>query len=147
MGAFMSVRAVSVALMGATVAACHPRPIPVGASPSAGRIVISQAEIERSGGQTAWDVLKKELPEFTFHENARGEPTRLERRGQSSILLSDAPMIFLDGARMTDYHALTQVLASTLRRIEVLDGVEATTYYGTDAVDGAILIFTKNGTE
>lgn len=143
----MSARTVSLALLGATVVACHPRPLAVGSAPNSGRIVISQAEIQRSGGLTAWDVLKKEVPEFTFHENARGEPTRLERRGQSSILLSDAPMIFLDGARMTDYHTLTQVLASTLRRIEVLDGVEATTYYGTDAVDGAILIFSKNGTE
>jgi len=140
-------RYLALASLGALAVACHPRPLALGSAPSAGRIVISQAEIQHSGGLTAWDVLKKELPEFTFHENARGEPTRLERRGQSSILLNDAPMIFLDGARMTDYHTLTQVLASTLQRIEILDGVEATTYYGTDAVDGAILIFSKNGTE
>ncbi|HEX4561037.1 MAG TPA: TonB-dependent receptor plug domain-containing protein, partial [Gemmatimonadales bacterium] len=127
------------------LAACHPHPIDVASPAGAGRIVITQTMIERSGGQTAWDVLKKEAPGFTFRENSRGEPTRLERRGQSSILLSDAPMIFLDGARLTDFHTLTQVLASTLQRIEILDGIEATTYYGTDAVGGAILMFSKNG--
>lgn len=127
------------------LAACHPHPIDSGVSPGTGRIVITQAMIEQSGEQTAWDVLRREVPNFTFRENARGEPTRLERRGQSSILLNDAPMIFLDGVRQTDFHNLTQVLASTLRRIEILDGIEATTYYGTDAVGGAILLFSKTG--
>ena len=127
------------------LAACHPRPIEPGATPGSGRIVITQAMIEQSGAQTAWDVLRKEVPEFTFHENARGEPTRLERRGQSSILLNDAPMIFLDGIRQPDFRTLTQILASTLQRIEILDGIEATTYYGTDAVGGAILMFSRTG--
>jgi outer membrane cobalamin receptor len=114
------------------------------AETTADRIVITQEMIERSGGLTAWDVLKKEVPQLTFRENAHGQPSRLERRGQTSIVLSDAPMVYVDGSRLSDFRALQQIMAATLQRIEILNSIDGTTYYGTDAEGGVILLFTKN---
>jgi len=126
------------------IGACiHPKPVAPGAENTADRIVITQEQIERSGALTAWDVLKKEAPQLTYRENAHGQPSRLERRGQSSIVLSDAPMVYLDGSRLTDFRSLQQIMASTLRRIEILNAIEGTTFYGTDAEGGVILLFTK----
>jgi outer membrane cobalamin receptor len=109
------------------------------------RIVITQAMIERSGGQTAWEVLRREVPQLTFSENRNGQATAMTRRGRSSLVLNDSPMVIIDGARSQDMKALQSLPASALMRIEVLSGQEGTTYYGTDAVGGVIIIKTKNG--
>jgi outer membrane cobalamin receptor len=40
---------------------------------------------------------------------------------------------------------LIQVPATTLASIEILGSIDGTTYYGSNAVGGVILIHTKNG--
>lgn len=109
------------------------------------RIVITEEMIVRSGGQTAWEVLRREAPQLTFSENRNGQATAMTRRGRSSFVLNDSPMVIIDGARNLDIKALQSLPASTLMRIEVLTGQEGTTYYGTDAVGGVIIIKTKTG--
>ena len=54
-------------------------------------------------------------------------------------------MVIIDGARNQDIKALQSLPASTLMSIEILTGIEGTTYYGTDAVGGVIVIKTKTG--
>lgn len=109
------------------------------------RIVITQEMIERSGGQTAWEVLRREAPQLAFGENRNAQATGMSRRGRSSFVLNDTPMVIIDGARNQDIKALQSLPASTLARIEILTGIEGTTYYGTDAVGGVIVIRTKTG--
>jgi outer membrane cobalamin receptor len=124
-------------------ASCHPsKPSPQG---DADRIVITQEMIARSGGQTAWEVLRREVPQLAFGENRNGQATGMTRRGRSSIMLNDSPMVIIDGARNQDLKQLQSIPASALMRIEVLTGIEGTTYYGTDAVGGVIIIKTKTG--
>ncbi len=109
------------------------------------RIFITADQIERSGSTTAWEALRKLVPQMTYGEKKSGQPSKLERRGQSSFLLSDAPLVFLDGVRMPDFRNLQQLSATTIESIEVLNGIDGTTYYGSNAVSGVILIRTKNG--
>jgi outer membrane cobalamin receptor len=54
-------------------------------------------------------------------------------------------MIMLDGVRVPDFHALESIDAQSIFTILIYDGVEGTTYYGTDAVSGVIVIKTKDG--
>jgi len=122
----------------------HPRPMK--SSDAHGeRTVLSAEQIARCGASNAWDVLKRLAPQFTFGEDRSGQARRLERRGRSSMLLSDAPLVFLDGTEMQDFHALSQIPATTLASIEILGSIDGTTYYGSNAVGGVILIHTKNG--
>lgn len=109
------------------------------------RILITAEQIERSGSTTAWEALRKLAPQFTYGEKKSGQPSKLERRGQSSFLLNDAPLVFLDGVRLPDFRTLQQLSATTIETIEVLNGIDGTTYYGSNAVSGVILIRTKNG--
>lgn len=109
------------------------------------RIMITEAMIARSGGQTAWEVLRREVPQISYAENRNGQATGMERRGRSSITLKDPPMLFIDGVRIQEIGTLQQLPASTVLSIEVLTGAEGTTYYGTDAVGGVILVRTKKG--
>jgi outer membrane cobalamin receptor len=101
--------------------------------------------IAHIGASNAWDVLRREEPQMTFRQTSNGQPTRMEQRGQTSIVLSDAPLVYVDGSRLADFRTLKDIPASSLKRIEILNSIEATTLYGTDAEGGAILIFTKNG--
>lgn len=114
-------------------------------SGSGDRTLITEEMIARSGSATAWDVLKKLAPQLTYRETKDHEPARLERRGQSSFVLSDAPLVFLDGVRLPDFRALERIPAETISTIEIFNGLDATTYYGSNAVGGAIVIKTKNG--
>src|SRR6266536_832486 len=77
--------------------------------------------------------------------DSRGRPTRVEHRGRSSIVLRDQPLILVDEVEVSDFSLLGSMPASDVLEIEVLTGVDATTYYGTNATKGAIRIRTKVG--
>ncbi len=111
-----------------------------------GGLLITQDQVEKSGGHTAWEVLKRTAPMLTFRESRSGRPSSLGRRGQSSITLDDTPLIILDGVRESDFRVLDNIPATTILSIYILTGIEGTTYYGTDAVSGVIVIRTKDGT-
>jgi hypothetical protein len=51
----------------------------------------------------------------------------------------------IDDVRMPDFRNLDTVDATSINAIYILDGIEGTTYYGTNSVSGVILIKTKNG--
>jgi len=143
MGASLGRCIVGSVLGSLAVVACHPAKITP--QRDADRIVITEEMIEKSGGQNAWEVLRREAPQITFSENRNGQATAMTRRGRSSFVLNDSPMVIIDGARNQDIKALQSLPASVLMSIEVLTGIEGTTYYGTDAVGGVIIIKTKTG--
>ena len=133
--------ALSVALAG-----CGPgshRNADTAAAP--GTFLITAEQIEKSGANTAWQVLKQHAPMLTMREDRNGRPQSMGRRGRSSFLLDEAPMILLDGVRVPDFHALDAIDAHSILTILIYDGVEGTTYYGTDATSGVIVIKTKVG--
>src|SRR5258708_20713304 len=134
----------SLAMPWLCTACLHLRPASPSAGPDGDRILITEEKITHSGALNAWEVLKRLAPQFRYSER-RGQPTNLERRGRSSILLSDAPRVFLDGADVVDFRSLTQIPASTIFSIEILSGIEGTTYYGSNAVSGGNLVRTQNG--
>ena len=128
---------------------CHrvPQQLPEAESrhSSDGRRVVSTEAIERSGARTAWEALQRTVPFFTFKDNNRGGTSGIEHRGRSSIVLRDQPMILMDGIELNDFTTLTGMPASDIREIEVLTGIDATTFYGTGASKGVIRIWTKSG--
>ncbi len=129
-----------------SVAGCiHPRPMRPGEDHSGATLYLTQEQIERCGALNAWEALERLAPQFTFREDRNGQPSKLERRGHTSILLSDAPRVFVDGTELVDFRSLTTIGANTLLSIEILSPLDGTTYYGSNAVSGVILIRTKNG--
>lgn len=110
-----------------------------------GRRIISERAIEHSGARTAWDALQRTVPFFSFNDGTRGRPGRVEHRGRSSIVLRDQPLILVDGVQLNDFAVLGGIPAADLLQIEVLTGIDATTYYGTNATKGVIRIWTKTG--
>ena len=136
----------SHAALAALLLGCGPavqKETPLGLPP--GTFLITAEQIEKSGANTAWQVLKQHAPMLTMREDRNGHPVSIGRRGRSSLVLDEAPVILLDGVRVPDFHALDMIEAQSILLILIYDGVEGTTYYGTDAVSGVVLIKTKDG--
>src|SRR2546425_1929561 len=85
---------------------------------------ISEEQIAQSGARTAWEALRLTVHNITFNETGRGQPTRITRRGRSSMVLDDGPRILVDGVALTDYTVLARMPASDLQSIEGLSPME-----------------------
>jgi TonB-dependent starch-binding outer membrane protein SusC len=86
-----------------------------------------------------------------------GTGSRVTVRGASSLALGNNPMVYIDGVRMdadpnagppghTNISRLNDLSMDQIERIEVIKGPAAATLYGTEALNGVIQIFTKQGT-
>jgi outer membrane receptor protein involved in Fe transport len=100
-------------------------------------------EIRKTGSQTIWDALRILAPEIRFEESATGQPTRMTRRGSSTVALKDGPLVYVDGVRLTDFRSMTGLPAADVASVQILNGIDGTTLYGTGAVSGVIIIKTK----
>ena len=121
----------------------HPRPLEQSAPRN--EIVITQADISRLGAKTAWEAVKRRVPGLTYDENTAGEPTRIWRHGQSTILLDDTPLLYVDGVRVADIRALGDIPASEIEVIRVRTGLDSSAEFGTNSASGVILVETHDG--
>ena len=110
-----------------------------------GAFLITAEQIRKSGAHTAWQVLKQSAPMLQTSEDPNGRPAKLGRRGRASFLLDEAPTVLLDGVRIPDFRALDDIDAPSISTIYIYDGIEGTTYYGTNSGSGVIVIKTKAG--
>ena len=94
-----------------------------------------------------------------------GQAKIIRLRGQSSVQLSNHPLVYIDGVRMRSdplpdinppdrrggrsgnisVSPLDNINPADIERIEVIKGSAATTLYGTEASAGVIQVFTKRG--
>lgn len=87
-----------------------------------------------------------------------GQGGMIRLRGVNSISQGNAPIIYVDGIRMSNattptsvgghgsVSPLNDIDMSDIDRIEIVKGPAATTLYGTEASGGVIQLFTKRGT-
>jgi len=52
---------------------------------------------------------------------------------------------YVDGVELADAHFLNQIDPKSIERIEILTGPQASTIYGSNAINGVMQIFTKRG--
>ncbi len=132
----------ALGLLVAGLAACAARaPANLDALPAIGELVTAE-EIAKTGATNAWDALRFTVKSHYFYEY-KGQPVRVTaNRGTGSIILREDPLIFLDRTRLADIFLLRQVPASEIHSIQVLSGADGTTYFGTSAAGGVIVIRT-----
>src|SRR5690606_20334355 len=96
-----------------------------------------------------------------------GQGSQIRLRGNSSVSMTNQPIIYIDGVRMMDgafprvatpgmtqgrgarttSSPLDNINPNDIERIEVIKGSAATTLFGTEASAGVIQIFTKRGSQ
>ena len=107
---------------------------------------------------------------MTKHGGVMGSGVNIKLRGNQSISMSNQPIIYVDGIRLSrdlpstyevdvdelmpgnngvgaqlEASPLHNINPNDIERIEIIKGSAATTLYGTDAAAGVIQIFTKRG--
>jgi TonB-linked SusC/RagA family outer membrane protein len=85
---------------------------------------------------------------------AAGGGSRIRIRGQSSLSLSNAPVVYVDGIKVTstatdgsstNASRFDDLNPDEIETIDILKGPAAATLYGTEAANGVINITTKKG--
>jgi hypothetical protein len=102
--------------------------------------------IAHATSTNAWDLLRECGAGYHIDETPDGRAVRLSsRRGRSSLLLKEGDMLLLvvDGVRMSDARYLRDLPTADVLSIQLLNGIDGTTYYGLNAGAGVILVTTK----
>lgn len=124
---------------------------------SVGRL--DSRELEMSVSSSATELLAGRIPgAFVMRSSGQvGAGSRILLRGVNSISLSNDPLIYVDGIRVSNATVRTAGTAtlsltvldlvdpSSIERIEVLRGPAAGMQYGPGSSSGVILIYTKKG--
>ena len=103
---------------------------------------ITQEQIAASGAKTAWDAIRLTIPHLQLRET-RGSASRIQRRGRSSIYLDDQVRVVVDNVRVADLQMLQQIAAADIFKIQVLNAMDATTYFGGTSASGVVIITTR----
>jgi TonB-linked SusC/RagA family outer membrane protein len=110
------------------------------------------------------ELLEGRVPGLTVQRTsgAPGDPARIRLRGAGSALLSNDPIIVVDGIRVYSEQSnarganlagggyaapspLDYIDPNSIETIEVIKGPSAATLYGQDAANGVIVVTTKKG--
>jgi hypothetical protein len=102
-------------------------------------------QVRRSGAANAWQALQQLSSHLNLREDRAGRPARVTRRGQESVLLSENPIVVIDGA-VSEFRLLEQLPVRDVHEIRVLTGSQATTRFGMRAANGAIVVVTVGRT-
>lgn len=113
-----------------------------------GDAVITGDQIDAQHAANAWELLRQLVPRYTYVEDRGGRASSIHaHRGRSSISLanSEAPMVIVDGARLSSLELLQDMPTDAIDRIELLGGSRGTSSQGTNATAGVIYIHTRSG--
>lgn len=123
---------------------------------------IDTRKLESAPAANFSELLQAREPGITAMSSGggAGEGMKIRIRGTSSLSQSNEPIVYIDGVRVDNSAGfgpgvglnggapsrLNDINPASIERIEVLKGAAAATLYGTEASNGVIQIFTKQGT-
>jgi hypothetical protein len=106
---------------------------------------VTADQIAASGAGSVWEALRLTVRMFSYRETQYGRPLRITRRGRSSIMLSDMPRVVIDDVPVSSLDLLAEMPAADVASIQVVSGIDGTTYQGTGTSEGLIRIRTQRG--
>jgi Outer membrane cobalamin receptor protein len=110
--------------------------------------LITGDQIDAQHASNAWELLRKMVPRYSYVEDRAGRALSISaHRGRSSIALanSEAPMVIVDGARLSSLELLQDMPTDAIDRIELQGARRGTSSQGTNASAGVIYIHTRSG--
>lgn len=115
--------------------------------------------VERQNSSSFTDILRGNSPGVTIQQSSGsiGTASTFKIRGNSSIGLSQTPIVYVDGTRINNNNQeggevggqaisrLDDLNPEDIESVEVIKGPAAATLYGTEASAGVVRITTKQG--
>lgn len=109
--------------------------------------VISAQTIADEQPRSITQVVRENVPGAVAFDQSLTTPqnSAISVRGSSSLLpMTGVVKVYIDGIDVSD-HSNAAVDPASIDHIELIRGPEAATIYGSDAIDGVMQIFTKQG--
>lgn len=108
--------------------------------------VLTSEDIEKQGMTRLDQVFRSNVPgSFSWDQDAGDYLNSINVRGANSLIVGqNSVKVYIDGVEVSD-NVLSAVDMSTVERIEVIRGPQASTVYGSAASGGVLQIFTKKG--
>lgn len=105
--------------------------------------VVDKEELQRSQGQSALDVIKRQPGISHYTNGGPGTTSNFYMRGYDNKQI----LVLIDGVRYSSVSnggaTLSLLPADQIDRIEILYGASGSSIYGADAMGGVIQVFTK----
>ncbi len=107
--------------------------------------VLSSQQLRDDGIQRIDQIFRTEMPGAVAWELGPDDfVAAVSVRGTSSLIQNDIKT-YVDGVEITDPNFIAMIDPSSIDRIEVIRGPQASTIYGSNAISGVMQIFTKKG--
>lgn len=137
--------AVATLVLTVVTAACAGTGPEPGSDPAvSGGYSITSEELAATGASTVWDALRLKVRFATFITDSEGRPNSIRTRGRSSVQRPESMLVYVDRVPLPDLRLLDDMPPSRVERVVILRGLDATTFFGTNAGDGVIHIFTRS---
>lgn len=108
-------------------------------------VVITHAEIERSGARDAWEAIRRNVNHLRFTEDVDGDPVWVGAvRGNASLVAADALLLVVDETIMQGTAYLREIPATSVAWIQILSGPQGTTRYGPSGGNGVVVVHTQS---
>jgi len=118
--------------------------------------IITAKEIEQRGITRIDQFFRGDVPGLFAQNdgaNSRLDEVTMFSRGATALGASAGTnygtnpiKTYIDGVEMADPQYLSQIDPKSIERIEILTGPQASTIYGSNALNGVMQVFTKRGT-
>ncbi len=108
--------------------------------------VITGDEIEQRGYQRVDQIFRGDIPgTIAWNLGPENYHSAINIRGATAVAGIDNVKTYIDGVEVTDVANIATIDPSSIERIEVLRGPQGSTIYGSQALEGVMQIFTKQG--
>jgi len=117
--------------------------------------VITAKELEERGITHIDQLFRGDVPGLFVQNSGSNNPlnaTVMYSRGASNLRFDNSNNFgtnpiktYVDGVELADARYLSQIDPKSIERIEILTGPQASTIYGSNAINGVMQIFTKRG--
>lgn len=122
--------------------------------------IAAATDVQQSAVSTVGSLINGRAPGVvvTGLTGREGAGTTLNIRGRSTLSLSQQPLIYIDGVRVSNevgtgprtqgggvVSRLNDIAPEDIESIEIIKGPSAGTLYGTEAANGVVQIITKKG--
>jgi outer membrane receptor protein involved in Fe transport len=108
--------------------------------------VITSDQIRQKNIQRVDQLLRGDVPGVLAWDNGSASyHNTIVVRGATSLLGGNYIKTYVDGVEVTDPTYISGLDPMSIDRIEIVRGPEASTIYGSDALNGVMQIFTKKG--
>ena len=108
--------------------------------------VVTAEDFDRQNLQRVDQVFRGDVPgAVAWDQGPFDNFSTMTVRGASALTSTTAIKTFVDGVEVADPIYITTIDPSTVDRVEIIRGPQASTLYGSGALNGVMQIFTKKG--